>query len=417
MQRKLLMGLALTGLGIIVFVVAVILMFPTDALRHFVEETAEKQLKYEQSVRIEDIRITPFLTARMKNFRMMPRYVEPEDGSLTTEGGMYAGFYCAPGVDVSPFIVDEVLLNPSLFSLLRGKPSGSFTVVMREGVLGGNASFSKEQVVIEAKARDIALNEFALLSNMTRAQFFGTLGFETRVVMQNSDISEMSLELVAQNTALCPKRMAVNMGGVPFIELPFTVFGDIKADLAIEDGKLLVRSLTSEGPDIKVDVKGDITLRSRRSSEVRFNLDITILPSQAWLDDNGMGMIYQICRRQDDGSIDLRLRGVSSRLRKDCGTPIAVPGMPAARPAPPARPEAQRPIQAQPASQADLPDTPPPPPSNPPPPQVQRNQDNPPQGNQGNSRRPSSGDFERSSRGAIPNVAGTPIGNDAVNAR
>ena len=124
---------------------------------------------------------------------------------------------------------------------------------------------------------------------------------------------------------LIMERIKLNISSMPFIEMPFTVFGDIEAVIELQKDKLIIEQLTSTGPDIKLNVSGDIILKSDKNPSPRLNLTATILPSEAWINDNNMNAIYKICEKHDDGSIKLKLNGTTKRLKHDCGTPIPEP--------------------------------------------------------------------------------------------
>ena len=138
-------------------------------------------------------------------------------------------------------------------------------------------------------------------------------------------LQELRAQITSTSTVMCPKRIKLNISSMPFIEMPFTVFGDIEAVIELQKDKLVIEELTSTGPDIKLNVKGDVLLKSEKNPNPRLNITATILPSQDWIDNNNMNAIYKICEKHDDGSIELKLNGSSKRLKHDCGTPIPEP--------------------------------------------------------------------------------------------
>ncbi len=325
MRRKLLIGLLIGILFIIVFFAAIFFMLPTDSIRHFAEKTLEKQLKQEQSVEIDDLSISPLLNVTVKGFQMRPRNPEEIPENLHTAGGDFNGYYCAPYVEEQAVTIDKAFINPKIIPSIKGKPEGKFELTIQEGTIEGEIRSQDNAMEITADGENISLNEFTLLSNITKMQIFGGLGFNLRAVVEKKSVAEMHLTMKITASALCPKRIKLDMGGMPFIELPFTVFGDIDAELDLQKDKITIEKLTSTGPDIQLNVTGDVTLKSNKNASPRLNIVADIHPSEEWVTNNNMKVIYQLCEKHDDGSIHLRLNGTTKKLKPDCGTPIPEP--------------------------------------------------------------------------------------------
>lgn len=325
MRRKILLIPGIVVLFVIAFAGAVFWMLPADAIRHFAEKTIEKQLNQKQGIEIETIRVSPLLNATIKGFRMTPRAVSSSEPALATDGGTFDGFYCAPYVEEQAFVVDSIFVSPKISSLISKKPEGKFKLQIQDGTIEGDIKSIDKKMQITAAGGSISLNEFALLSNFTKTQLYGMLQFDLRAAANAGKLAELVLKMKSVNTAMCPKRIKLNVPGIPFIEFPFTVFGNISADIEIVNDKVIINELTSDGPDIELKVTGDIMLKSGKSSDIRLNLDAEIKPSQQWVEDNGMNVIYQVCEKLDDGSIKLSLRGTTKKIRHDCGTPVPEP--------------------------------------------------------------------------------------------
>lgn len=323
MRRKILFILALSITFFVVFFTAFFLMMPTDAVRHLAEKTIEKQLGYKQAVEIDNLSISPLLNLSLQNFKLTPRQNVSDAAAFATEGGSFNGFYCAPYVEPQPFIIDNAEIFPSLSAALKRTFSGQFDLQIQDGKIDGNIQAKANTIEITAHADNISLNEFALLSNLSGMQIYGGLTFDMRAVLEKSNIQELTLSLNATNTALCPKRLKLDVPGLPFFELPFTVFGNIEAVLEIHKDKLKIVKLTSDGPDIKLNINGDIFLKSSKTPIPRLAIDATITPSNAWIEEHDMKAIYQLCEKLDDGSIKLSLKGTVKKLKHDCGTPVA----------------------------------------------------------------------------------------------
>ncbi len=326
MKSKFLLIVGIGILFVVVFVGAIFMTLPTKSIRHFAEKSLEKQLKQEQSVEIDDISISPLLNVTVKKFEMRPRNVEPFDKTFATEENTYEDmFFCASYVDTQPFIIDEIFVEPKLTKLLKKQPEGKFEVKIQDGTITGDLKGVDKMMEVKAKGNKISLNEFTLLSNLTHMQIYGDLEFDLRAVLNKSSLAEMQVDFTSGMTAMCPKRVKLNIGGVPYIELPFTIFGNITASLELKDDKLIIHSLKSDGPDIKLDVTGDVMLKTAKNPSPKLNIRATILPSEDWVTNNNMKVIYQLCEKHDDGSIELELNGPVKRLKPECGTPIPEP--------------------------------------------------------------------------------------------
>ena len=386
MQRKLLLAIGLVALFILTFVVAVFWAFPKDSVRHYAEKSLEKVTKGKQIFEIKDMSVSPLLTVTLSDVTMKPATFEQTPEYLMTAEGEYSGYYCAKYVEIMPFIVDQIFVDPDILKLPTGLPNGQFEIKLSGGSILGKLVTAKSSAQVEesekanstdseddakeetkprrkarkskeaeeaddapaekpkrvlsalkakkaeplvmnlnAKGQQINLNSFALLSNYTGAQFYGELNFDTRAKLENNQLKAMDVNVTMLSTALCPKRIKVNMGGIPYLELPFTILGDIAGKISIDNGVVTINELKSSGPDLVVDVHGTVTLPNGKSvKEPKFNLNITVLPSEEWLETNSMDAIYQICRRQADGSIEVKLSGSGKRIKPDCGTPIPV---------------------------------------------------------------------------------------------
>lgn len=322
MRRKILLYIGISLAFSTLFFVAFFLMLPTAPIRHFIEKTIEQQFKQKQSAEILDLSISPLLNLQINNFKMTPRSREPLDPKLASVGGMFDGYYCAPSVGPEPFMIDRLFVKPNLFSLISRKPKAQFEIDLKEGKLNGSLQTKGPLYEILAKAENVSLNEFSLLSNLTQTQIYGNLNTDIRTVIEKNKLMEFFLGLDIENTVLCPKRIKLDMGGIPYIEVPFTIFGNIKGNIEIAGERLIIHQLTSDGPDIKFAVTGDVFLKSEKNREERIDVEMMILPSESWLEENSMSVIYQVCRKQADGSITLKLSGSMKRLKKDCGTPI-----------------------------------------------------------------------------------------------
>ncbi len=379
MQRKLLVGLGLVLLFIVVFAIAFVVVFPLDSTKHYAEQLIAKQLSNKQTVKIDSLKVSPLLNVTLKSITLTPTEQEKVDSKSDVKEGDYKGYFCSAAVDIEPFTIDEIFVNPSVFSTIGGNPNGSFKISIDKGVIDGsfktktssgpksdktdkdkaedkdqsadnagseqetdnkktekgsaknksakNKSPKKQTINIEAKGKDLALENLTILSNMMRTQVFGELSFDANAVLQKNgsktSVAMLTVNVSSEGTAVCPKRIK-NFGPLPFFDLPFMIIGDITGDMEMSEHKLTINSFVSTGPDIQIDLSGSIEFKANGTPGARFNLKAKILPSEEWLAENEMYVIYQACRRQDDGSIELKVTGPSKKPKMDCGTPIPV---------------------------------------------------------------------------------------------
>lgn len=351
MRRKLLILLGISVLSSVVFVLAIFFTLPSDKFRHFAEKTIENQLKQKQTVEIDDISVSPLLNITAKGFKMTPRVSSPPQPALETEDKVINDYFCASSVEEIPFIIDKITVDPAVFETIKKKPSGSFKLNLKGGTIQGDVKTRDKLLEIVASGKQISLNDFALLSNFTKMQIYGDLQFDMRAVIAGSKLVELSGTALSADTVMCPKRLKLNIGGIPYIDLPFTTFGNIDADIEIKNNRLVINKLTSDGPDIKLEVTGDVSLKSPAEPNPRLNIKAVITPDAKWVTDNDMKVLYQLCEKHDDGSIHLSLKGTTKRIKHDCGTPIPEPVEAVAAPEPDKA--AEKPAEAKPPKTAE----------------------------------------------------------------
>ncbi|MFA5624298.1 MAG: type II secretion system protein GspN [Bradymonadales bacterium] len=338
MRSKRILIVALSTIGFFLLtILLIIFVFPNVSLKHLIEKSVEKQLKYSQSVKIGDIRLSPLGNLRARDVLVVPRVHEKPDPNLAVEGGVFDGFFCAPMVGEDPFAVAELHVMPSILSFLKKSPRAKFDLALRrndgeelgsiQGVLDSKSGLYK----VDLSAHELSLNELTLLSNFIKVQLHGALDLSTHVITDKSGrLLDLNFEMNSTNTVMCPKRLKLNMGGVPFIELPFTRFGNIEAQLSLgDDQAIIVEKFKTDGPDLSISVTGKLWPKSKPNAETRVDLNMVIHPGDEWMEENSMEIIYRVCRKQADGSIELHLSGAGKAIRKDCGTPIieAAPAM------------------------------------------------------------------------------------------
>ena len=324
MISKILRFLVVFVLFVGILYVALCLLFPTDSVRHYAEKSLEKALKQEQTVEIKSIRISPLLNVTVKDFSMTPRTLDDEQ-HFETKGGEFDGYSCAPYIESMPFTIKEAFVSPKILKTVRNTPEGTFKLKFDAGSVEGDFKTRSKVMEVNAKGKDISLNEFALLSNLTKMQIYGALEFTLRTIIEKGKLAELNVDMTASNIAVCPKRLQLKSPSLPYIDLPFVVLGDVTAEFELKKDHLTIISLKSTGPDLQIDAKGDVWLKSAERTVPTLEIEADILPSEEWVKANNMKVLYQVCEKHDDGSIYLKLSGTTKKIKHDCGTPIPEP--------------------------------------------------------------------------------------------
>lgn len=230
--------------------------------------------------------------------------------------------------------IDQLDARVSLFSLLLGGLSGSFSAELGEGEIDGD--FSGDFVTINEK-KEYALRELYIEAEEVPVANLGVIQKFITLPMKGTLNAEIELELPEDIKTSSGKvemevlDLTVGDGEagikVPGMSEPFIIetvrAGDLKTDVTLEKGKAKINTLKASGKDIEIELAGDAELavplgRSRTSMMARF----AFKDSYKNRNDKTKGLFTlmkfnpQLKRAQTkDGAIQYKLTGPLARLR------------------------------------------------------------------------------------------------------
>ncbi|MDX9722057.1 MAG: type II secretion system protein GspN [Myxococcota bacterium] len=342
-------------LGLVALVVFIFLTLPEDKLQLLVERNVEKALDHEYRVEMDGFDFSLLSGVRLERVMLSPRFTASEDDKLGTKPlpddpeAPENQYFCPASVDPVPMIIDSLWVDPSWFALLGGKFDGSFGLEAAGGSIAGSLGSSDGEDLLEASIESVALQRFTLLRNKLGMHLVGQLNGAAELSFGESmSLSGGFLSIDMRNVVLCPKRVAMTNPNVPFFDLPLTRMGNIKGRVEVKQRRLEFKDFQGEGEDMALQVQGSIQLPTPNIPKTRYDLRINLRPSEQWLQDNDMGILFTICRRFEDGSLQIVVSGEAGALKRDCikatntNTPAPRPAAaPSARlsPAPSVEPE------------------------------------------------------------------------------
>jgi len=333
-----LLGLPL--LGLIATVGFVFLTFPDDKAQLLVQRHVEKLLDYEYRVEASEFDVGIFSGLEMKSVNLTPRFTVDDDEVMGPEGGsgepaardpesLEAKYFCPVRVVPVPMMFDRIAFDPSLTSLLSGALEGTFALGNLEGpfaleaaggTLEGELVKGEEGQTLKAKLDAIALQRFTLLRNKIGVHLVGQLFGDIDLQFgEGMSLAGGSIAMNLRGVVMCPKKFKVNMKNVPFLEMPLTRLGDLEGTVEVtKQRRLEFKDFKGEGEDMSLSVQGSIQLTTDRIPRTRYDLRIKLTPNDQWVEDNAMEILFKICRRFDDGSIQLVVSGEAGKVKKDC---------------------------------------------------------------------------------------------------
>ncbi len=325
MRAKLLQALLLATVALISTLLFIALTFPDAALKHLVLRSVEKALDHSYRVEAGEMRFGFMSGIEFKQVRMIPRFGADDEDDLPAMKGEGArsdtgDHYCPVTVEPIPFFIDRMAMDLSWLALARGDMDVDFEIEAADGTIKG--ALGKEEGVqkLETKVDGVRLQRFTLLRNKMGLHAEGRLSGQVSLTFGDQmSLSSGKMTIVASDVVLCPKRFKVSMPNVPFFELPLTRLGDIAGEVVITPQRRLeFTRFTGEGPDMSFTVEGFIQLASPNFPKTRYEVRISLRPDPAWVQEHAMDILYKMCRRFDDGSVQFLITGQAGEVRRDC---------------------------------------------------------------------------------------------------
>lgn len=271
-------------LFLLTFVFAAYLTFPYDHLKRFIIQEVEYPrgpggARVASGYQLEIVDLSPswFTGAELKGVTLRKPITEGEDAGDPL---------MAPSITF-----EEVNARVGVLALLTGTVSITFDARGAGGTLEGEVAFSEM-----ARSADVAINGLELRRATIISAFAG--------LPMNGDVSgtikfDLDDENIAENTGeadlditgfvLGDGRAKLSFDANAFtragLTIPETSFGDIDLQASVMGERIEIQRLLSNGDDIQLDGRGELTLRSSiMTSSLDIGLRLTL--SDAFKEEN-----------------------------------------------------------------------------------------------------------------------------------
>jgi type II secretion system protein N len=362
------------GAGVLVYVVALFIWFPYDRAKEVAIGMAAAQ---GLDVEIESAGPTFGIGVSFSNIRVKTR---PTSGKPTR------------------FSIEKASVTTSLFGLLFSPSSPPLTISL--DAFGGHVELSqkgspgkKGPFRIELVARGVEAGEIPGVRETINLPLTGTLKLDLDLASATGRFatSKGTISFSCEGCVAGDGKAPLKVEGNPFLggglTLPKVRIGDLRGEVAVDNGTAKLKGIESKSPDGELSLEGDVSLRDPLMNSIvnaylRFKLSDAFLKSASTVQT-----ILQMAGgngRRPDGSYGLRIGGrlgapamslaSSSPFGASAGAAarpgVGVrPGMaPSYVPPPPPPASGQQPPSTPPAT---VDNSPPPPPQPPPVPDVQ----------------------------------------------
>ncbi|MDY6971164.1 MAG: type II secretion system protein GspN [Thermodesulfobacteriota bacterium] len=222
--------------GIFLTIAILYFRFPSDALREYVQTTAQRAgPRFLLSIR--DLR--PYLPFGVE-------FLEAEFASKKTP-------------DTNLFKAESLLVRPMIWSFLQGRPGYYFDCLAYDGALRGSFIFAKETMkapfTASVKLKDISIDHYDFLTALIGRSIKGT--------MEGSVMYTGQSNLFAEGTGEANVRIADGKFDLvlPVLTLGSIDFSELLIRLALEKQELALSRVELKGRDIKGTLSGSIGLK------------------------------------------------------------------------------------------------------------------------------------------------------------
>jgi type II secretion system protein N len=368
--RRLRRAAASTGFGLLVFVVALYVWFPYDRAKELAINVAAGQ-----GLDLEIESVGPAFGIGL-TFTNIHGKTRPTTGKSTR------------------FSIESASVKRSLFSTLFFWSTPTYLVSLdafgghidlsQSGSLGKKAPFR-----VEVSVRDVKLSDVPGIRESLNLPVTGTLGLEVDLATPTGKLatSKGALSFSCAACVLGDGKTPLKVEGNPFLggglTLPKVRVGDLRGEVAVENGTGKLKNVEAKSPDVELALEGDVQLRdpvggSLVNAYLRFKLSDAFLKSAGTLQT--LLQMAAAGGRRPDGGYGLRVGGrflgltTSLSPTSQLGGP-APPTRPSPRPGitqayppppPPSQPPVPMPSEAPPPPSAMEMPQPPPPPQMPP---------------------------------------------------
>lgn len=242
-----------------VFVFALFLTFPSDAIRdRVVQEARQVGL----NLRVESVGLAFPLGLSLHDAFLILREPNPEE-----QKGAVA------------IHVERLSLRPNLFALVRGNTGVRFDAKLWGGKAAGSLHRADGEQRIEVQARGVDLSKSALVA----------LGLDLEGV-----VDELTFELEGPDASrgkgviqISGDGLVLKGGEVAHFELPRITLGTLEGSVAVADGRAEIETFTLNGSDLEAKIEGNVRLAPALSQST-LNAKLSFKPSEAWWNANEM---------------------------------------------------------------------------------------------------------------------------------
>ncbi len=154
-----------------------------------------------------------------------------------------------------PTKLDKIRARVSLLKLLAGKPGGSVWIPMGKGTIDASFAVGKDVFELDADIEKLALEETPFLLAASGLPLVGTLDLEASLKLGKDDPKQSRGKIV-----ITTKGFEIEKGGkLGPLPVPALVFGDLKLELPLEDGKIDLKGVKLPGADLEIALDGSIS--------------------------------------------------------------------------------------------------------------------------------------------------------------
>lgn len=225
----------------------------------------------------------------------------------------------AEGVEIeldgveSPIVFKTLDARAHVLDFLTGGYGGNVSFPIAQGKVNAEASGSTEKVAIQARAESVELGLIPALKEATGLALSGTLDFDANLDLGLEDAKTSQGSIEIRGTGLETLKGS-KAGNYPVPEL---LLGDLAWTIPVEDGKAIIRNQKLEGPNVMLNLDGEIVLNNIPNRSL-VNLTMRFKPTPEFLRKEPLlaSLLKNIDRyKSRDGFYNYQISGTLKRPR------------------------------------------------------------------------------------------------------
>jgi len=160
--------------------------------------------------------------------------------------------------------INEAVIKPSLFSLLRREPAATFDLELLGGTLDGEVSQMDDKNFLFLNAGGLKLNRLKFLDTEYNVQISGTADAEVKLLLNPKDFSKTTgnIDLKVDNA----KAIKFPMASFLAANKQPVHLGKISGKILAEKSDMKIKQLSMSGNDMEGLLSGSVKMRKRFSS-------------------------------------------------------------------------------------------------------------------------------------------------------